>query len=62
MGTCNFNNPAQHMKGIAAGFMPSGRSGAVLSTAANFWPFQRAKLPRRRQWKKSKKLGSAAIA
>jgi hypothetical protein len=36
MGSCNFNNPARHMKGIAAGFMPSGRSGALRSIAASF--------------------------
>ncbi len=62
MGSCNFNNPVRRMKGIAAGFMLSGRSGAGRSIAASFWPFQQAKSPRYRPWKKSKRPGSAAIA
>ncbi len=60
MGSCNFNNPVRRMKGIAAGFMQSDHSGAVRSTAVNFWPFQQAKSARRRPWKKSKKPGGVA--
>ena len=61
MGSCNFNNLARRMTGIAAGFMPNAHSAVVRSTAANFWPFQQAKSPRRRPWKKSKKPGGAVI-
>ena len=60
MGSCNFNNPVRRMTGIAAGFIPNAHSAVGRSIAANFWPFQRAKSPRRRRWKKSKRPEGAA--